>query len=113
MCVRHSIACVVPPDLLKELLLNGALQKPKAALDTLTLDASLRHARTQSAARTTLQAPAPQGVVSSAGKPRRSIYDQKHSTTDLGELVRGEGQAPSKDATVNRAYDGFGHTYDF
>jgi len=113
MCVRHSIACVVPPDLLKELLLKGSLQKPKSALDTLTLDSSLRLARTQNAVRAAALALAPRGLVSSAGKPRRAIYDQKHSTTDLGELVRGEGQPATKDASVNQAYDGFGHTYDF
>ncbi len=114
MHTRHSIACFVPPDLLKELMLDGSFNtRQKAALDTLTLDASVRHARAQNLASTSAQPLALRGVVSSAGKPTRSIYDMKNGTTDRGTLVRAEGQSAVNDAAVNEAYDGFGFTYDF
>src|SRR5262249_23103948 len=53
------------------------------------------------------------GLISAGGTPNRSIYDMKHSTSQLGVLVRGEGQPSVADHAVNEAYDAFGHTYRF
>ena len=48
-----------------------------------------------------------------AGEKRRTIYDTGGTKTLPGKLVRGEGDPPSKDLTVNAAYDNAGITYDF
>ena len=48
-----------------------------------------------------------------AGEKRRTIYDAAYTKRLPGKLVRGEGDPPSRDATVNAAYDNAGITYDF
>jgi len=51
----------------------------------------------------------------SVGEKRRTIFDAQHLEPDppQGVLVRAEGAPPSRDASVNEAYDGLGDTYDF
>jgi Zn-dependent metalloprotease len=46
---------------------------------------------------------------------RRTVYDLEHGgTTELpGTKVRGEGDEPSADESVNEAYDGADQVYDF
>jgi len=111
MCQRHPIACIVPPELLRELILSGDAEARASALDGLMLDSTLRHQRAEATART---APtlAPASIVSGGGTPHRTIYDMKHSTTKIGPVLRAEGQKPVKDVAANQAYDGFGATYD-
>jgi Zn-dependent metalloprotease len=50
-----------------------------------------------------------------AGEKRRTIFDCHHQqeTPPRGKLVRGEGDAPVADSSVNEAYDSAGTTYDF
>jgi Zn-dependent metalloprotease len=48
-----------------------------------------------------------------AGEKRRTVYDAHNARALPGKLVRGEGDAPVRDAAVNEAYDGAGQTYDF
>jgi Zn-dependent metalloprotease len=106
---RHSLACILPPDLLLRLAEAASPERRLAILQTLQLDTSFRMSRAELAAR-----PAPSRVASvgTPGQPNRSIYDQQHSTaTTPGTLVRAEGQAAVSDASVNQAYDGFGDTY--
>ncbi|WP_239168699.1 M4 family metallopeptidase [Paractinoplanes deccanensis] len=44
----------------------------------------------------------------------REVFDCRHAETpDNGVLIRGEGQPPVEDATVNRAYDALGVVRDF
>jgi len=45
-------------------------------------------------------------------KPNRTIHDAKHRQDLPGKKVRGEGDKPGKDATVNRAYAGLGATFE-
>jgi Zn-dependent metalloprotease len=106
------LACIVPPDLLKQIILTGSDVERAGALDTLALDSTLRHVRAENAARQ-VESFAPGSVVSSAGSARRTIYDMKHSTTNFGPIARAEGQPPVSDGAVNEAYDGFGATYNF
>ncbi len=47
-----------------------------------------------------------------AGKPHRTVYDAGNGTDLPGEKVRGEGDEPGQDATVNRAYAGLGATFE-
>jgi len=48
-----------------------------------------------------------------AGEKRRTVYDARNGQSLPGKLVRGEGDAPTRDVSVNEAYDGAGKTYDF
>jgi Zn-dependent metalloprotease len=59
-----------------------------------------------------LKVPHPAAALPSPA-PKRSIYDAKGEQDLPGKLIRGEGQAAVKDASVNQAYDGLGDTFDF
>ncbi|NDJ16948.1 peptidase M4 family protein [Myxacorys almedinensis A] len=48
-----------------------------------------------------------------AGEKRRTIFDAETGTDLPGKLVRGEGDPPTGDISVDEAYDGSGITYDF
>ncbi len=45
-------------------------------------------------------------------RPHRTVHDARHGTDLPGHKVRGEGDKPGKDATVNRAYAGLGATFE-
>ncbi|HEY7049942.1 MAG TPA: M4 family metallopeptidase [Jatrophihabitantaceae bacterium] len=107
---RHPLACILPPDLLVRIAQEGSLDQRAAVAQTLELDHSFRLARAEVAGRQgvrpTMRVGAPTGT------PRRFIYNQAHSTSSTpGTLVRGEGQPPASDASINQAYDNFGYTY--
>ena len=108
---RHSLACILPPDLLLRLSREGTPEQRTAALDTLQLDHSFRLARAEAAVRQgglPLQA----RTAAAGGTPQRKIYDQKHSTAYTpGILKRSEGDPPVDDVSINQAYDNFGATY--
>jgi Zn-dependent metalloprotease len=107
---RHSLACILPPDLLLQLAQQASPERRLAIIETLQLDHSFRMRRAEVAGRPGMGA-AP-AAPSTAGQPQRSIFDQKHSTdTTPGTLVRSEGQPAVADVSVNQAYDGFGATY--
>lgn len=107
---RHSIFCIVPPHILREVARRGNAAQRNAALDTLSLDGTMRGRR----ARRALVASAPRPVVIAAtAQVQRTIYDADHTETQPGRLVRSEGQAPVGDAAADEAYDGLGQTFDF
>ncbi|MGX1483235.1 Zn-dependent metalloprotease [Streptomyces griseus] len=57
----------------------------------------------------------PQAARTSAAvpsKPHRTLYDCRHGTDLPGVKVRDEGDDPTRDASVNRAYAGLGATFD-
>ncbi|MFJ5259655.1 M4 family metallopeptidase [Streptomyces sp. NPDC088387] len=109
--VQEPTFCtVVPPHVLDKLAQaeDPALAGP--ARRTLQRDA---YERTHRRLTTVLGAPAiaaPEDA--EAGKPQRTIYDATHGTTLPGTKVRGEGEEPGRDATVNRAYAGLGATFE-
>ncbi len=106
--VRRPLLCIVPPYLLahlarsKEPRLRGAAE---AALQSLLASERLRGARHAVGGAAPL-------LATPAGARRRTIYDAGHGGTLPGTIVRSEGDAASKDASVNEAYDGLGATYD-
>lgn len=108
---RHSLACILPPDLLLTLARDMTPTHRLAVMDTLELDHSFRQARAESAGRQGVRAL--QTLAATAGgTPRRTIYDQNHSQANTpGTLARAEGQPPVADVSVNQAYDNFGFTY--
>jgi Zn-dependent metalloprotease len=112
---RHSIFCFLPPHVLINLAKNGNAEERDFALQALSFDHTFRTSRlTQS-----LLAGGPRNVVTqtsaltSAPKVQRTIYDDKHTQTLPGTLVRSEGQTPVSDQAVNQAYDGLGDTFNF
>lgn len=111
---RCSIACIIPPVLLEELARRGTDDERDAALRTLSLDATLRLARTHNAL---VGAPVNRTTVLqsiTAGQPQRTIYDcHEQEPVTNPEVVRSEGGAPTDDPAVNEAYDGLGATYNF
>ncbi|MFJ4907551.1 M4 family metallopeptidase [Streptomyces sp. NPDC093249] len=94
---------IIPPHVLDKLARDGN----DAALRTLEADAALRTRRRVTGVRD-VAAPAP----SDSSKPNRTIYDAGHQEVLPGRKVRGEGDAPGTDATVNRAHAGLGATFD-
>ncbi len=108
---RHSLACILPPDLLLRLSRDGTPAQRTAALDTLQLDHSFRLARAETAVRQGWR-PLQARSAAADGKPQRKIYDQRHSTAYTpGTLKRSEGAPPVDDVSINQAYDNFGATY--
>ncbi|MFI6942806.1 M4 family metallopeptidase [Streptomyces sp. NPDC050418] len=101
---------IVPPHILDRLARSGDPRLSAAARRTLTADAAQRTARrltTVAGTPTAAPVPAP-----SPDKPQRTIYDAKRKEELPGRKVRGEGEKPGKDATVNRAYAGLGATFE-
>lgn len=109
--IRHPLSCILSPDLLVRIAQDATPEQRTAILQSLELDHSFRLMRAESAARQVARPTT--RVAAPTGKPRRFIYDQAHSTASSpGTLVRGEGQPPVGDASVNQAYDNFGYTYE-
>ncbi|WP_406344610.1 M4 family metallopeptidase [Streptomyces sp. NBC_00648] len=101
---------IVPPHVLDKLATAEDPALSGIARKTLVADAARRTARRLT---TVLGAPTvapPAGAVE--GQPHRTIYDARHGTALPGRKVRGEGDKPVKDATVNRAYAGLGATFE-
>ncbi|MDA5144627.1 M4 family metallopeptidase [Streptomyces sp. AD681] len=101
---------IVPPHVLDRLARNADPVLAGPARRTLQRDALERARRGLT---TVIGAPS---VAPRAGaepeKPQRTIYDARHGTDLPGREVRGEGEEPGQDATVNRAYAGLGATFE-
>ncbi|MGA4848772.1 M4 family metallopeptidase [Streptomyces sp. G5(2025)] len=101
---------IVPPHVLDTLARHQDPALAAPARRTLERDAV---ERTRRRLTTVIGAPAvalPEGAA--ADKPHRTIHDAGHRTELPGRKVRGEGDKPGKDATVNRAYAGLGATFE-
>ncbi|MER6127475.1 M4 family metallopeptidase [Streptomyces sp. NPDC001795] len=101
---------IVPPHVLDKLAQHEDPALATPARRTLERDAL---ERTRRRLTTVIGAPTvtpPEGAP--ADQPHRTIYDAKHHQDLPGKKVRGEGDAPGKDATVNRAYAGLGATFE-
>jgi Zn-dependent metalloprotease len=93
---------------------EGSEEEREAALQTLSIDHTLRQRRAEESVRLVAAPGALRPLAHQGGHPQRSIYDQESSQAQrLGKLVRGEGQPPTHDEAINEAYDGFGDTYKF
>jgi Zn-dependent metalloprotease len=106
MPTNHRISCITPPYILTRLLDSDNEAIRQAALDTLLTTAQLRGEREVRG----LIA----GALAAPGDGRRSIFDCEHGTfLPFARLVRSEDDGPAADASVNRAFDGFGVTRTF
>jgi Zn-dependent metalloprotease len=108
---RHSLFCILPPYILRQIALNGSASQRATALKTLAVDQTFRTLRTLRLA-APIGAAAP-GVPGTPGQKQRTIFDARHSENLPGQVVRAEGGAPLGDPEVNEAYNGLGATYDF
>jgi Zn-dependent metalloprotease len=102
---KHFAFCtIIPPIILDRVVERGSKEQREWALRSLTLSARIRGHRDVASL-------LPNPAV--AGTKRRTIFDGKHQEDLPGTLVRGETSKPSKDRSVNEAYDYAGATYDF
>ncbi|MFJ8696709.1 M4 family metallopeptidase [Streptomyces roseolilacinus] len=114
MTAYHSptrVFCtIVPPHLLDRLARSTDPAVAAAARRTLVADEANRTARRLTTV--TGVRPAPRGTPAASGEPRRTVFDAEHRTRLPGRKVRAEGDGPTGDATVNRAYAGLGATFE-
>lgn len=111
---RSSLACIVPPDLLRDIIRDGTEEERNTAADTIAVDQTFRTLRAHFAATVAATHVAMRPMGGAGGRPQRTIYDQGHSDAiALGTVARTEGQTKVRDPAVNEAYDYFGSTYKF
>jgi Zn-dependent metalloprotease len=108
----HTTPCpavcgIVPPHLLDQLSRTGSEAVRQAARSALGLDIAHRDRRVEVVRAASAPAPAP----AEEATPNRTIGDAENKQRLPGKIVRTEGQDPSQDETVNRAYDGLGDTF--
>jgi Zn-dependent metalloprotease len=110
---RNPIHCIVPPQVLESVLRSEDERKRAAAIDTLSLDQSVRAARLVNAQRRgRVPALVDALAFAGAGQPNRTIRDANNTQNPSPPTIaRAEGQGATGDAAVDEAYDGFGDTY--
>ncbi|MCX5382576.1 M4 family metallopeptidase [Streptomyces sp. NBC_00083] len=110
---QQAVFCgIVPPHVLDRLIEAEDPALARLARRTFVADAARR---TERRLTTVLGAEAPEGPAAPEGagdRPHRTVYDTRHSTDLPGQPVRAEGAEPVQDATVNRAYNGLGATFE-
>ena len=111
MCtVREPLHCIIPPYIFVRLLGSSDAQVRLSAMSTLLTTVRLRGERGVRAEDPTV--PTAAGPGQSDGE--RSIYDCRNATNlARAVLVRSEGEPPTGDVAVNRAYDGLGDTRQY
>jgi Zn-dependent metalloprotease len=107
---RHSVFCILPPHVLREIARNGNPAQRNAALDALALDGTFR---TQRLTFHLLGAAVGPTAMAAPAQVHRTIYTADNSQELPGTPVRAEGQSPVSDASANEAYDGLGDTFTF
>ncbi|MEU2731386.1 M4 family metallopeptidase [Streptomyces griseoviridis] len=100
---------VVPPHVLDRIAQHQDSSLASAARRTLERDAWERTHRRMT---TVVGATAAVTRAAVSDQPNRTVYDAEHGTDLPGTKVRGEGDEPGQDATVNRAYAGLGATFE-
>ncbi|MFD9426493.1 MULTISPECIES: M4 family metallopeptidase [unclassified Streptomyces] len=107
---RPVFCTIVPPHLLDKLSQSDDPLLADPARRTLAADGNRRTRRRMTALAGSPAAPPTAGAVPT--KPHRTLYDCRHRTNLPGHRVRAEGQEPTGDASVNRAYAGLGATFE-
>ena len=103
----HSIFCITPPHMLREIVLNGSPEQRELALRSITVSEQVRGQRgAMTKDIISLIKPA-----ATEGK-ERIVYDAENGSQLPGTIVRQEGDSPVSDVAVNEAYDGSGITHD-
>lgn len=107
MHTHHSVFCITPPHMLKEIVRNGTSTQRETAVKTLISSEQMRGQRRAMKS----MAPFMDKAAPTVNK-QRAVYDAKNGTKLPGTLVRSEGSPAVADPAVNEAYDGSGVTYD-
>ncbi len=105
---RSPLHCIVPPYLLREIIENGTPEQRQQALRTIVSAEAIR------VQREVISKEGPSEAVMEAATPgemERIIYSADNSNSLPGRQVRGEGDPPTGDPSVDEAYDGAGATY--
>lgn len=110
---RHSIFCLLPPHVLREIARRGTPAQRDAVLKTLALDGTMRAQRLTLQLLVPVGAPAIMAATAATPKVNRTIYSAQNSQDLPGTLMRGEGQPEVADRSVNEAYEGLGATFAF
>ena len=107
---RHSIFCILPPDVLDNISKNGSSEQRAAAQETLSTDQTIRLMRATSDA---MLGGVKRGFsLATPGQKARTIFNA-HNTQNLpGDVVRNEGGKPTGEPATDEAYDGLGATFD-
>ncbi len=105
----HSLQCILPPYMLKNIVANGSAEQKQSAIASVVASAQLRGQR-QALAEAAIR-PAVLAAAPISGKQRR-VYTANNTSNLPGTLVRDEGGPAVNDPAVNEAYDGAGATYD-
>ena len=112
----HPICCILPPHILRSVAEKGNDVQRKLAMDTLSIDNTLRALRATVASVLTGVAARRMAAVTVMAAPpsaRRTIRDGRSKKTLPGKTVRRtEGKPKTGDAAVDEAYDGLGATFD-
>jgi len=107
---RHSIFCILPPHILRNIVEHGNDAQRRIASLGLAVDNTLRAMRAAAPRRAEAPTAKRPGLFAEEGAKQRTIYDAKNTQNLPGALVRSEGSGPSSDVAVNEAYDGLGDT---
>jgi len=116
---RHSIFCILPPNVLRDIARDGADEERQAALDTLAADSTFRTLRAiRQAAPVATASPATVSLsavveTSEEKQLQRTIFDCHNTRTLPGEPLRVEGAQATDNPAVDESYEGLGVTYDF
>ncbi|EGX55464.1 metalloendopeptidase [Streptomyces zinciresistens K42] len=100
---------VVPPHMLDRLARHDDPALSGPARRTLLRDSELRGRRRVTTEFALAAAPAAKAPPQ---QPLRTVHDARNGTALPGTKVRGEGEEPGPDASVNRAYSGLGATFE-
>ncbi|HWS84068.1 MAG TPA: M4 family metallopeptidase [Ktedonobacteraceae bacterium] len=113
---RHSIQCILPPHMLRSIILRGSPEQREHALRNYELSHTVRTRRAIQSSLSTGIKPFVSVIPSQVGttpQVQRIICNTHNSTILPGEIVRVEGQGPTGDPAVDEAYDGLGSTFEF
>lgn len=102
----HSIECIIPPHMNKNIVEKGTLEQSEKAKNAITSSARMRAQRAVMAEMVDLV-----GAVAVDGK-QRNIFTANNGTNLPGTLARNEGDPPTGDLAIDEAYDGSGATFD-
>ncbi len=103
---HNPLHCIVPPYVLREIVVNGTTVQQERALAGLSLSGQFRGQRQQLAE--LVERPTARG----GATKRRIVYSADNQSQLPGRQVRAEGEPPTGDAAVDEAYDGAGATFD-
>lgn len=104
---QHSVFCITPPHMMREIVLNGSPKQQELAIRSITISEQIRGQR----GAMTKEMLAVMKPVLTENK-QRIVYDAKNGSQLPGTIARQEGESPVSDVAVNEAYDGSGITYD-